>query len=381
MSLRRKRTAGFALAVALTLIGGAFAYHSLQFETDSKSDLTTPKDSAAHLNPNGSELVVRAYTVDLGPVCSTQSFTGTLQPRYQALVGFRVAGKIAARRVELGERVKKGQILFQLNPDDLDLQLKVAETDNISAESLLTQTKAEEVRFTQLRASGAISVSDFDLAVSAREIAQARFNAANRRLEMARNQRSYCDLFADSDGLVTAIQAEAGQVVNIGQPVIQIMQSNELEAVINLPEGMVGDVKQLDAEAHFWAKPDVKIQARLRELSPMADAMSRTYDARFQLLQSTSDLAIGMTVSVQLLDPKSHGTSIPLTAISSLKGAPVVWRIVADGKLEPVGIEMVQYRTDTAVVHGALQSGDRIVSAGVQRVDENAIVRVWDSNR
>lgn len=381
MKLHRKTILGLATAVVVTSIGGAFAYHNLYSETPTGPLAKLSHEDSTPLNPNGAELVVRAFEIEQGANCATHSFTGTLQPRYQSLVGFRVAGKIASRHVELGERIKKGQVLFKLNPEDAELQLRVAEADQVSAQSLLIQTAAEEKRLAQLRTSGSVSISDYDLAVAGRDVAKARFDAANRRLELAKNQRTYCDLTADSDGLVTAIQAESGQVVNVGQPVLQIMQSDELEAVVNLPEGMVSVVKGLEATAAFWSRPDIRLQAQLRELSPVADPQSRTYDARFRLLESATELAIGMTVSIQLDDPRQEGISVPLTAISSRENKPVVWRIETNGGVTPMSVDVIQYRTDFAIVRGELNAGDRIVSAGVQRVDEHAKVRVWEAKQ
>jgi RND family efflux transporter MFP subunit len=377
--MRRKRVLGIAALTVATSIGGAFAFHNLYSETATDAKHPAAHGSSLSLNPNGSELVVRAFTIAQGANCASHSFTGTLQPRYQSLVGFRISGKIASRHVELGERVKKGQVLFKLNPDDADLQLRVAEADQVSADSLFKQTSAEALRLAQLRTSGSVSLSDYDLAIAGRDVAKARLDAADRRLELAKNQRTYCDLVADSDGLVTALQAESGQVVNVGQPVLQIMHSDEMEVIVNLPEGLVSIVKGLEAHATFWSRPDVRLRAELRELSPVADPLSRTYDARFRLLESAPDLAIGMTASILLDNHAEDGTSVPLASISSRDGSPIVWRIIENGKVEPIAVEIVQYRSDVAIVRGNLNPSDRIVSAGVQRIDENATVRVWES--
>ncbi|MFY8200412.1 MAG: efflux RND transporter periplasmic adaptor subunit, partial [Pirellula staleyi] len=248
---------GIIAAIGVTSIGGAFAYRNLSSK-ESVALATHSKPEAAFQskrNPNGSELVVRAYVVEANSRASgaTHVFTGTLQPRYLASVGFRVSGKISERSVELGQHVRKGQVLFRLNPDDSELQLRVAEADQVSALSMLKQATAEEARLIQLRASGSVSQSDYDLALSTRDVAIARVDGAARRLTLAKNQRTYFDLVADSDGLVTSIQAEAGQVVAVGQPVLQIMQNDELEVVVSLPEGLVGEVRKLSAIATLWS--------------------------------------------------------------------------------------------------------------------------------
>jgi membrane fusion protein, multidrug efflux system len=384
MKFMRRKVVGIVAAIAVISVGGAFAYHNLQSKewlgpvSHSKPE-TAPGEK---LNPNGSELVVRAYLIEADSQArrAMHTFTGTLQPRYLASVGFRVSGKISERTVELGQHVRKGQVLFRLDPDDSELQLRVAEADQVSAMSMLKQATAEEARLIQLRASGSVSQSDYDLALSSRDVAIARVDGAARRLTLAKNQRTYFDLIADSDGLVTSIQAEAGQVVAVGQPVLQIMQNDELEVVVSLPEGLVGEVRNLSAIATLWSRSELKLRAELRELSPIADSASRTYDAKFRLLDQAKDLAIGMTASIQLSDPKESGITVPLTSISSRNDQPIVWRIEPHtGKVEAISVEVIEYRSDTAIIRGELQQGDRIVSAGVQRIDENVKVRVWET--
>jgi multidrug efflux system membrane fusion protein len=385
MKLNRQKMMGVASAVIVIMIGGAFAYHNMHSE-ETHYEMPTDLDPRfERLNPNGSELVVRAFRIESESSANhaSHTFTGTLQPRYQASVGFRVAGKISERKVELGQHVRKGEVLFRLDPVDSDLQLRVSEAEHGSAMSTLKQTKADENRLLRLRPTGSVSQSDFDLALAAREVAVARVDAAERRLALAKNQREYCDLISDSDGLVTAISAEAGQVVNVGQPVLQIMQRNELEAVVSLSENLVDVAKKFKATAVFWSRPDLVLQAELRELSPIADPISRTFDAKFRLLDPAANLAIGMTVSIQLSSSSQGGIAIPLSSIASREELPIVWRILPSGQIansvEAVPVEIVQYLNDTALVRAPLQAGDQIVNAGVQRVDKNSRVRIWEA--
>ncbi len=384
MKFSKRKILLLAILVVVTSIGAAFAYHNLQSDTNRVALPPTVDLTSRRLNPNGSELVVRAFVIhtDFGAAGAKHAFTGTLQPRYQTSVAFRVAGKISERKVEAGQRVKKGDVLFRLDPEDSELQLRVAEAEEVSAQSLLKQSTAEEARLLQLRTTGSVSLSDYELGLANRDVAKARVDAAKRRLELASNQQSYCELIADSDGLVTSLQAEAGQVVNVGQTVLQLMQTDELEAKVSLPENLVADVKKLRATATFWSKAGLELQAELRELSPMADPISRTFDARFKIVDSAPDLAIGMTVSILLSNAADEGLCIPITSIASRRDLPIVWRIEpASGRVEAVTVEVLQYRNDTVVVRGPIQSGDRIVSAGVQRIDENSRVRVWEAKQ
>ena len=376
MRFHRKRIFSIALGVMVSGMGAVFAYHNF-----SHGDHRVPTKFIHDLEQNGTELVVRAYRIPFDLHSDSRiSFTGSVQPRYQTPVGFRVAGKIAQRHVELGDCVKQGDLLFTLDPTDYDLNLRVAESDLISARSTLTQAAAEEKRLAQLRNSGAVSLSEYDLSLAARDVAQARLDSAMKRLELAKNQREYCELRADFDGLITSIQGESGQVVNIGQTVVQLMQGKELEAVISIPENRLAMVRDLKPTISFWSNPNANVAAKLREVSPIADPISRTYDAKFTFLDDASHLSIGMTATVHLVAPNQTEIPIPVSAIANNLDETVVWRIDENGgSVQAIAIEVVQIRNETAMVRGPLQPGDLLVSAGVQRIDEKVRVRVWNS--
>lgn len=331
---------------------------------------------------NGTDLMVRAYKIPdpsearLGQ----RSFSGTLQARYQSLLGFRVAGKIIHRGVEVGDRVTKGQILFRLDPTDYDLQLQVAQADLEAAKSQLVQIEAEEGRLADLRKTRSTSQSDYDLAVSLRDTARSRMRAAGNRETLAKNQRQYADLVADQDGLVTRLMAEVGQVVSPGQPVGQWVHGTELEAVVSVPESMQQALSQSRASVEFWSMPGVSVPCTLREISPIADPASRTYDAKFTLVDPPTGLAIGMTANVVIYRDQEDGFSIPMGAIAESQGSPIVWRIVADGRVQAVPVEILKYGSQFATVRGSLGQGDQIISAGVQRIDPQCKVRVWQDN-
>jgi membrane fusion protein, multidrug efflux system len=336
-------------------------------------------DAPQTVRGNGTELLVRAYSVpDPNQARRSQrSLAGTLQPRYQSPLGFRIGGKVITRHVETGDRVVQGQLLMQLDPEDSALQLEVAHSDWIAARSQLAQIEAEESRLRPLMKTGSVSKSEYDLALAARDTARARLDAAERRKKLAENQKSYCELKADQDGLVTAVLGEIGQVVSAGQPVIQWMHGQELEAVVNVPESMQREVGSLDVEITFWSRPGVLLRGKLRELSPIANPQSRTYDARFQILDPPSDLALGMTATVHLLSADSSGIPIPMSAIADREGRPSVWKIEPDGSVQSIPVTISRYESEYAIVFGNLYQGDLLVSAGVQRLDPNCKVRVW----
>lgn len=341
------------------------------------------KDTGTHnsSNPpaNGTELLVRAYTIPDGSAgpASQRSFSGTLQARYQSLLGFRVAGKIIERHVEVGDRVAKGQVLFRLDPTDFDLQIQVAESDLEAAKSQLIQNEAEERRLAELQRTRSTSQSDYELALAARDTARARLRAAENRWMMARNQRNYAELVADQDGMVTKIMAEVGQVVSPGQPLVDWVQGSDLEAVVSIPESLQRTLDQRHATIRFWSRPDLTVRGVLREISPVADPLSRTYDARFTLIDPPQDLALGLTATVVIDQLDTDGILVPMASIAQSDTAPIVWRITKNGAVEPVAVEILKYGSQSALIRGPLAPGDRVVSAGVQRIDTECRVRVW----
>jgi membrane fusion protein, multidrug efflux system len=371
------------LVIAGALAGAGWLVHEQQQSNDASATLSVQGPGTQALANNGTTLLVRAYTVQdpSGDSLSRPSLPGTLQARYRSQLGFRLGGKIIERHVEVGQRVTQGQVLFRLDPEDSDLQLQVAESDLVAASSQLQLVEVEARRLAELKRTNSISQSDFDVAVSARETAQARLDASENRLLLARNQREYCDLTADQDGLVTLLNAEIGQVVAPGQAVLQWIQGDELEVVVSIPESLLSQVAEHEVEIRFWSLPGQTVPGLLREVSPIADPDTRTFDARFQLQRKIPNLAVGLTATVHLMHRGDDGIRIPMGAIATDGTQPHVWRILADGHVESVPVEILKYESEGAMVRAQLAPNDRIVSAGVQRVDSQCLVRVWYDHR
>jgi multidrug efflux pump subunit AcrA (membrane-fusion protein) len=144
---------------------------------------------------------------------------------------------------------------------------------------------------------------------------------------------------------------------------------------------MQQSLRESNATVEFWSIPGTSIHCKLREVSPVADPLSRTYDARFTLIDPPEDLSIGMTANVILSQDQEDGFSIPMGAIAQSQGSPIVWRILDQGKVQSVPIEILKYGTQHATIRGSLGPGDTIISAGVQRIDPQCTVRIWQENR
>ena len=173
----------------------------------------------------------------------TREFVGVVRARYETDLGFRVAGKIVSRVVNVGDRVKVGDVVARLDPQDLKLQVESAEAEFAAATSSLHQAASDLERYTTLKTRGWASIADFDRKKAAKDEAEGRLERAKRSLDLAHNQLDYSDLKADADGVITATLAEPGQVVAIGQPVVRLAHRGEKEAVVALPETWLAEAR------------------------------------------------------------------------------------------------------------------------------------------
>ena len=325
---------------------------------------------------------VRVATVTVQPVASQLVFSGTVQARVQADLGFRVPGKVTARLVEAGDRVQAGQVLARLDQGDLVLQEQAAEAALQAASADLANARADLGRYTQLgRASAAYVPSEFDKRTAASQMADARVLQAARQLALARSQRAYSDLKAEADGLVTEVPVQAGQVVAAGQTVATVAQLNGIEVVTDVPENRLAAVRATgDAAITLWAAPGQVLHGRVREVGALADPASRTYRVKVAVQDApTGLLTLGMTATVAFGQATIPVARLPATALTDKGGAPAVW--VLDTARQRAALRPVQvagYGGDGSVlVSAGLREGEQVVTAGVGQLDPEMAVTAW----
>jgi len=335
-------------------------------------------DSIAEKAPPSRPVLVA--TVHYEAESPERSFVGTIKPRIEADMGFRVPGKVARRLVDVGQTVDVGQPLATLDEVDLKLQAEQAEAEFRAATGVLAQAGAAEQRAKDLRAKGWATDAQLDSAKAAADEARARLNRAERSVELTQNSLSYATLAADSRGVVTATLVDPGQVVAAGQAAIRVARFAEKEAVVAIPETLVGRAKDGVATVTLWSEPNKKYVAKLREIAPSADPATRTYLAKFSLPGAGDNVELGMTATLTLADPQTERVArLPLSSLYSQGGDPSLY--VVDGKgdvtLKPVAVK--SYYTNSVVISGGVEEGAKIVALGVQKLDPSQKVRVVSS--
>jgi len=306
-------------------------------------------------------------------------YTGDVRARYETALGFRVPGKIVARDVEVGSRVKHGQVLARLDPSDFRLNIEAARSQLAAAEADHLQAKDELARYRNLYEQKFVSAAEFDRRQNAYNVAKARLEQAQAQLGVTRNQSAYTTLRADDDGIITAIAAEVGQVVSAGQEVMRLARLEEKEVVISMPESRLGELDAArEVTITLWAQPDVTFAGRIREISPSADPVTRTYTVKVTLLRPSAEVQLGMTANVLLGTEAAHPIiRLPLTALYQQGEQPAVWIIDPETSavvLTPV--EVARYTQEAVEISSGLKTGDVVVRAGVHKLTAGQKVRV-----
>ena len=324
---------------------------------------------------------VRAIQVTPSAQQFLAEYAGNVQPRINAQLGFRVSGKISARKVDVGSLVKTGQVLMQLNPEDLRLAQAQADGNFRAAQANLELANNELKRYQELRKTNAISQSMLDAKVTATTAAQGNFEQAKAQLKAQANQAGYANLLATSNGVVTAINAEVGQVVSAGSPVIQVAQLNEMEVVVGIPENNIDLISHAnEIHIHLWANPQEIIKGKLRELSPMADPATRTFTAKISVLNPSTKIAasikMGMTANVQfVVNTVNAFIKVPLTALFQEKGVTSVW-IIENGAVRLVPVQVGGVNGNDILITSGISAGQTVVTAGVHLLKQGQHVSI-----
>jgi RND family efflux transporter MFP subunit len=325
---------------------------------------------------------VRVFKVGDHQVAGNQeSYAGEIKARYETKLSFRVPGKVVARRVEIGDRVRNRQLLAQLDPVDYQLASKSLASQLTAARTERDFIKDDLVRYRELLELTYISQAEYDRRETAYKTANNRVEALQSQLSQANNQITYTSLYADRDGAVTTLDVETGQVVGVGQLVLKIAQLDDKEVVINIPEHRIAGLRNAtEVAVVLWADGDRRIKGRIREISPAADPASRTYAVKVSLLEGEDLARLGMTATVYFPPAKTSQPAIPLAAVFQPQNDPSQARVwVVDERTKTVRSVPIKVGMDVAdhqVTVGGLAPGQTVVSAGATRLLEGQTVRI-----
>jgi RND family efflux transporter MFP subunit len=322
---------------------------------------------------------VRAFTV-ISAHGGDAEYTGVIHARTESDLGFRVPGKIIEKLVKAGDHVKRGQVLLRLDPADLRLAANAARAAVEAARAQNKRALADELRQRDMVAKKAVSVQEYEQAKSAADATTAQLNSAVAYSRQVENQEGYAVLKADADGVIMEIPVDVGQVVGAGTVVIRLAQDGLREAVVNLPEGHEKKAKST-ATAFLYANPGQTFPAKLRELSAMADPVTRTYQARYSLGGAGANAPLGATVTVHLDSGNKHSEAelyeIPVGALYDNGAGASVWVInSATSSVSRRSVEVAKLGSETALVSKGLKTGEQILALGAHLVKEGEQVKI-----
>jgi membrane fusion protein, multidrug efflux system len=327
---------------------------------------------------------VKVITVGASDLQAGLEYAGEVRAQAESRLGFRVAGKIIRRQAEVGQRVKAGQILAQLDPKDYKLVADAASAALAAATTHRDLAAADFKRFQSLKEQNFISIAELERRETALKAAQAQLDQAKAQLANTGNQVGYANLVATMPGIVTAVEAEVGQVVSAGTPVVRIAQDGPRDVVFNVPEDKlaqlaVGSV----AKVRRWADPGVAqegISGKIRELAASADPLTRTFQAKLGL-SASQNLPLGSTVYIMPMSPDAAMQVIKLPTSSlmqSAQGASQVWVLdKATMKVNATNVQVATADGNEAVIASGLKFGDVVVSSGVHVLSPGLKVSIF----
>ncbi|MBB3427433.1 MULTISPECIES: efflux RND transporter periplasmic adaptor subunit [Rhizobium] len=325
------------------------------------------------------EVVRPVKVVEIAQADTTRKldYSGAVRARTEMNLGFRVNGKIVERKVDIGQKVKPGDVIARMDATDYILAVRRSQADLDAAEKQVQTTELARTRAQTLFNKNVTSKSQLEQAELSYEQAISTRDSAVSALSEAKNQVAYADLTSDMNGIVTAINADVGQVVSSGTPVITVAVDGEKEVQVAVPEMDIAQFKVgKDVKARFWSDAALVLNGKVREVSGSAD-QSRTFAVRVSVPNDPRVL-LGMTATIEALaDNTQPYVSIPLSALAQKDGKQIVWLVDRSaGTVHSRAIKVADFADDGVRVADGLKAGDVVVAAGTQFMTENMKVKL-----
>jgi RND family efflux transporter MFP subunit len=324
---------------------------------------------------------VRTVTIEKREAGTPITLTGRIEAKDEVNLAFRISGRLLENTLRQGDRVEAGQVVARLEPQNELNALRSAEAGLAAAQAALTQAANHFERQDTLLKQGWTTRANHDQARKARDTAQAQVDAAQAQLESAHDLVSFTQLEADAPGVVTAVGPRAGAVVQAGQMIAALARKEGRDAVFDAPAQMLRAASaDADVEVRLTGDPSVVAHGRVREVSPQADPVTRTFEVRVGLTDPPPTMLLGATVNGVLETPSTPIIDIPASALTRVNQRPAVW--VVDPTSQTVSarnIEVLRYDPASVSVASGLDTGEIIVTAGVQALHPGQKVRLLGS--
>lgn len=321
---------------------------------------------------------VRVVKVAPRPVAEPVVLTGRIEAEDEVALAFRIGGRLLERPANTGRRVEAGELVARLEPQNELNALRTAEANLAAAQGQLDEARSEYARQRHLEERGWAARAVYERALQALQTAQARVDAAEAQLKLARDQVSFTELRADAAGVVIAVLAEPGEVVAAGQPVLRLARAGGRDAVFDVPAAVLRAAPPDPVIAvHLADDPTIRATGRVREVSPEADPVTRTFRVKIGLSDPPPGMLLGATVVGRMETAPEEVIEIPATALVRRDGRPAVW--VVDPASSVVAlrpIEVARFDSASIAVARGLDPGETVVTAGVQALHPGQKVRL-----
>lgn len=326
---------------------------------------------------------VRSMIVSGASTSQTTQYTAEVRARFETELGFQVGGRIARRLVDVGAVVSRGDVLAELDGTDQALAVDAAQAAVAAANAEFERATSEEARHRELLERGLTTQAAYLSQQTAVRTSKSRVDQVTSDSRLAKQRLGYTRLRAETDGIVTQVLVEAGTVVAAGRPVLGLAQTSELELEFDIPDARL-DQAQVHGTIRFalLGNDTGSYPALIREISPSADPVTRTYQVRASIPEVPPNLRLGMSASVTL--PQGNGTAVvrlPSTALFQSGADPAVWIVGPGGVLELRPVRVERFDSNEVLVAAGIEAGDRVVTAGVHRLAEGEKVRLQDEAR
>ena len=357
-----------------------FMYSKVSFWVALSATLLTVSGCSRQEAPQEPVRAVKLITVGAGALSPSSEYAGEVRARIESRLGFRVPGKLTQRPVEAGQRVQAGQLLAQIDPQDYQLAAQAAQAAVVAAQSNRDVALADFKRYEALRAQNFISGAELERREAALKAAESALTQAQSQLSVQANQAGYARLLATASGVVTGIEAEIGQVVSAGQPVVRLAHDGPRDAVFSVPEQVVGAFKPgqtLQATAQATGQV---FKGQVREVGASADPLTRTFVVKLAL-EASQALPRGGTVNVQAPKMQAAVTQViklPTAALRQEGQATTVWLLdEASMTVKPQPVQVLTVDGQEVVIASGLSAGQKVVAAGVHVLSPGQKVTVY----